>query len=123
MHSYEYARVADPHNFNADPNPAIHFNVDPDTDTVFHFNANPVRIQIVLLPLIKEMRIFDHWSTDPPGPIISLQASIVSVYGLPRLYFQPLGLVNFDFNADPDPGPVSYINADPYDGPGSASLE
>jgi hypothetical protein len=57
----------------------------------------------------------------------------VSVHVLSWLYFQPLELLNFDFNADPDPafrssadsdpGPVSYINADPYDGPGSASLE
>jgi hypothetical protein len=32
------------------------------------------------------MRICDHWSTEPPRP-----------------YFEPLKLLNFDVNADPDP--------------------
>ncbi len=32
-------RVADPHHFNADPDPAFHFNADPDL--AFHFNADP----------------------------------------------------------------------------------
>jgi hypothetical protein len=42
-------RVADPHHFNADPNPAFHLNADPDSafhlnadpDPAFHFNADP----------------------------------------------------------------------------------
>ncbi len=33
-------RVADPHHFNADPDPAFHYNADPDP--AFHFNADPV---------------------------------------------------------------------------------
>jgi hypothetical protein len=53
--------------------------------------------------------------------IFSLQACIVSVHGHPQLYFEPLKLLNFDFNADPDPdfhfnadpGPASKNNADP----------
>ena len=32
-------RVADPHHFNADPDPAFHLSADPDP--AFHFNANP----------------------------------------------------------------------------------
>ena len=32
-------RVADPHQFSADPDPAFHLNVDPDS--AFHFNADP----------------------------------------------------------------------------------
>jgi hypothetical protein len=32
-------RVADPHHFDADPDPAFHFNANPDPD--FHFNADP----------------------------------------------------------------------------------
>ncbi len=45
------------------------------------------------------------------------------VHGLPRLYFEPLKLLSFDFNADPDPDfhsnadpdlcPASKYNADP----------
>ncbi len=31
-------RYADPHHFNADPDPVFHFNADPDP---FHSNANP----------------------------------------------------------------------------------
>jgi hypothetical protein len=45
----------------------------------------------------------------------------VSIHGPPRLYFEPLKLLNFDFNADSDsvfhfnadPDPVSKNNADP----------
>jgi hypothetical protein len=33
--------IADPHHFNADPDPAFHFNPDPDPDPAFHFNADP----------------------------------------------------------------------------------
>jgi hypothetical protein len=45
----------------------------------------------------------------------------MSVYGPPRLYFEPVMLQNFDFNADPypdfhsnaDPEPAFKSNADP----------
>jgi hypothetical protein len=33
--------IADPRHFNADPDPAFHFNADPDPDPAFHFNADP----------------------------------------------------------------------------------
>ncbi len=47
VHCTDPARVADPHDFNADP--AFHFNADPDPafqfnsdpDPPFHFNADP----------------------------------------------------------------------------------
>jgi hypothetical protein len=62
------AGVADPHNLNADPDPAIHWNVEnADPDSVPHN--------------IKVMRICDHLSTDPPSLIVSLHASIVNVHG------------------------------------------
>ncbi len=51
-------RVADPHQFNAVPDPAFHFS---DQDPTFH------RFRIRILILIRVMRICDHWSTDPPG--------------------------------------------------------
>jgi hypothetical protein len=54
-------RVADPHNFYADPNPAFHFHTDPSPAFTL------MRIRILLL--IRVMRICDHWSA----------ASIVSV--------------------------------------------
>jgi hypothetical protein len=37
----DVGRVADPHDFNADPDPAFHFNADTDTYTAFHFDADP----------------------------------------------------------------------------------
>jgi hypothetical protein len=61
---------------------------------------------------------------------LSLQASISSVRGPLKLYFEPLKLLNFDFNADPDatfysnanPDPkIMQIHADPC-GSGSATL-
>jgi hypothetical protein len=48
-----FARVADPHHFNADPDPGFHFNTNPDP--AFHSNADPrVRNQI---PKIMRIRI------------------------------------------------------------------
>ncbi len=41
-----------------------------------------------------------------------LHASTVSIHGPPRLHFEPLRLLNFDLNADPDP--ASQNNAEPY---------
>jgi hypothetical protein len=32
---------SDPHHFNADPDPAFHFNADPDSDPALHFNEDP----------------------------------------------------------------------------------
>jgi hypothetical protein len=31
-----------PHQFDADPDPACHFDVDADPDPTFHFDADPV---------------------------------------------------------------------------------
>jgi hypothetical protein len=88
--------VADPHHFNADP--AFHFSAE--TDRAFHFNADPD-------PIFKVMGICDHWSLDllwlyfePPGLYCKR----------PRLYFEPLKLLNFYFL---DPDPAFHSHADP----------
>ncbi len=48
---YYGTRFADPHYFNADLDPSLPFNADPDPN-----------------PLIIEMTgIYDHWSIDPLG--------------------------------------------------------
>jgi hypothetical protein len=62
--------------------------------------------------LIKVMGIYDLRSIDPPGLILSLQASIASVHGI-HLFkvFEPPKLQNFDLNADPDQ--AFHCNADP----------
>ncbi len=60
------ARVADPHHFNADPNPAFQFIADPDP--AFRFDG-----QIRILLLIA-MGIFVHWFVNLP-----LQDSILSL--------------------------------------------
>ncbi len=90
--------VADTHHFNAepDPDPAFHFNADPDP-TPLQSDRN---LQLMV------------YRIDPHGSIFSLQASIVSVHGPPRLYiFEPLKLLVYEFNADPDS--ASKNNADP----------
>jgi hypothetical protein len=61
--------------------------------------------------LIKGMRICDHWSIDHLGLHLSLHASIVSVHDPRCLRFEPLKLLKFDWNADPDPS--FHFNADP----------
>jgi hypothetical protein len=35
-----YTSVADPHRFDADPDPACYFYVDPDPDPAFYFDAD-----------------------------------------------------------------------------------
>ncbi len=82
-----FPRVADP---------AFHFNADPHPDHAPHQSDRDLR------PLLT------HQSS-----ILSLQkASIVSVHCPLRLYYEPLKLLNFDFNADsdPDPDPAFHPN-------------
>jgi hypothetical protein len=64
-----------------------------------------MRIRILLLIKVTEI-------------ILRLQASTVSVRSSPGLSFEPLKLLNFDFNADPDT--AWKYNADPY-GSGSST--
>jgi hypothetical protein len=102
-------RVAEKALLNADPDPAIYFNVNPDP--AFHLNPGPLPLQSDgnLLPIVYR---------PSRAAILSLQASIVSVHVLSRLYFE---LFKFDFNADPDPAfyfnvypdPALHFNADP----------
>jgi hypothetical protein len=55
-----------------------------------------MRIRILLL--IKMMRICDHWSTDSQR-----------LHDPPWLNSEPLQLLSFELNADPDPDPVMRI--------------
>jgi hypothetical protein len=73
-------RVADPHHITADPDSASHFNADPDP--AFHFRPDPdhaphqsdANLQLLVCkPFV--------------APFFSLQASIVSGHGPPRLHF------------------------------------
>ncbi len=104
-------RVADPHHFNADLTFYFKANLDP----AFNFTLIRIRIQL----LFKIMEICDHWSTYTvqqilQGFIVSLQASIQSVSGTLKLYFELLKLLNLNLDpkiiqiyADPDPQPCS----------------
>jgi hypothetical protein len=51
------------------------------------------------------------------APYFTLQASIISTHGPQWLYFEPLKLMYFDFNADPDPAFHLNANLDSYPGP------
>ncbi len=110
------SRITDPHRFHADPDFSFHFNADPDQN--FYLNADPdtdpaphqsdANLRLLI--------------TNPPQ---RLYASFVRVHGLPWLNFKLLKLLNFYFNADPDPvlscGSGFPNNADPC-GSGSAIL-
>ncbi len=90
-------RVADPHHFNADPDPepdpAFHFNADPDP--AFHFNAAPDPDPAP-----------HHGDTNLLLPGLHVESSHLNyervLYGPPRLHFDLLKIQNFDFNADAD---------------------
>ncbi len=101
---HTFCRFVDPHHFNADP--------DPNQDTTFHFNANPDPDQDPHQNDDANLRpLFSTVPQNLHGFILRLNASIMSVNGPPRLHFEPLYLLNFDFNADPDP--VFHSNEDP----------
>jgi hypothetical protein len=82
-------QVADTHYNNAGPDPVFHFIVDPDPDPApQQSNEN-----------------LDHLSIDPPGLHLDPQGIFCE---LPRLCFEPLKLLHFDFNADPNPAFHSF---------------
>ncbi len=103
-------RVADPHHFNADPDPAIHFNADPDP--AFHFNADPD-------PSF-------HFNAADPDPAFHFNADPDLAFHFsadsdPAFYFNVDSDLAFHFSADPgrafhfsaDPDPAFHFNADP----------
>jgi hypothetical protein len=71
------------------------------------FNLMRNRIRIMLL--IKKMLICDHRPKGPFGP----PRQMLNAHGPPRLHFEPLKLLNFDFNADPDPAFKNNADPDP----------
>jgi hypothetical protein len=99
-------RIADPRHFTADPEPFFHFHTDQDP--AFHFTAdadsNPAPLQ--------SDGICDHWSIlDPPGPhfeppVLHCERPLIFM-----ALFLASTLLNFEFNADPDP--AFHFNADP----------
>jgi hypothetical protein len=70
-------------------------NVDPEPDPAFNFN----------LLLIKVMGNYEHWSIDPPGLNFERPRPLTAL--------EPLKLLKFDCNGDPDPAFHSYADPDP----------
>ncbi len=64
-----------------------------------------ISMRIRILLLIKVMRICDHWPTDPPS-------SILSVNGPLWLHIEPQNLLIF-FYLNADPGPAFHSTPDP----------
>ncbi len=97
-------KVADPHHFNADPDSAPH-----QTDAnqrPRHWSTHPLGLPFEHPRLHYECQrpsTAPYWDSTPPlwasaalfGSILGLHASIVSYSGPPRLYFEPLTLLNF----------------------------
>jgi hypothetical protein len=74
------------------------------------FTLMRIRIQLIILMRIRILlfidvkRICDKQPTDPSRLHFEhTYASIESIYGPPWLYFEPPQLLNFDFDAGPDP--------------------
>ncbi len=83
-----------------DPDLTFHINAYPEPDLASHLSdayLRPLGLQTL------------------QGSIFSLRASILSIHGPLRLLFEPLKLLNFDFNSDPDSelDPAFPFNADP----------
>jgi hypothetical protein len=76
-------------------------------DPGFHFNADPD------LLLIKVMRICDNWSTDSSGLHFEPPRLHCERLRPQRLHLELLKLLNFAFNAEPDPDPPFRSKKDP----------
>ncbi len=63
------------------------------------------------------MGICEHWSIDPLGPHFKPSRLHCERPRPSPVYFEPLKLLNSDFNADPDPD--FHSNADPDPDPAS----
>ncbi len=104
--------VADPPHFSADldPYPSLHFDADPDLS--FHFHADmdpdpdPHQSNAILRPLV--YRSFTNHSS-----ILSLHVIIASVHGAQWDHYESSQLLNFYFNADPDPASHDYADPGP----------
>jgi hypothetical protein len=76
--------VADPHQFNADPDPDFHFNAYPYPAIYFHPDS--------VLIIFKVMQSVTTGLQSLQNSILNLQAFFVSVHGNPWLCFEPLKL-------------------------------
>jgi hypothetical protein len=84
-------RFADPHHFNADPDPDFHYNVDPDP--AFHYNVDPDPDC--------------HFNVDPDPDFH------FNVDPDPDSYFNVDPDPDFHFNVDPDPDFYFSMHLDP----------
>ncbi len=96
-----FTGIYDPHHFIADPDldPAVYYNAGPDP--AFHFNADPDS-DPALHQDDSNLRPPDYRLSRPP------------IFERPRPSTAPFKhqkLLNFGFNADPDP--AFHSNADP----------
>jgi hypothetical protein len=98
--------VADPHHLHADPDSVFNFNADPDL--AFYLNAGPD-----LAVHFNASGICNHWSLDLPGLHFESQGLHYKRTRPSLSLFQPLKLLNFDFNAASDPAFHSNTDADP----------
>jgi hypothetical protein len=92
------------------------YNKDSDPDPDFYFCIMRIRIRIQLFTLNNEdlgpdpaFHLNAARSSSSDEKLLSMAQFRAS--RLPRLYFESLKLLNFDFNADPDPS--CYSDADP----------
>ncbi len=70
-----------------------------------------VRIRFRLFAFVRiRIRLFTFYADPDPAPP---RPPFVSVHGPLRFYFEPPKLLNYDFNADPDPDPAFHHNVDP----------
>ncbi len=99
--------VADPHQFNADPNPDFQFYADPYPAIFLLW------IRILFLILFKVIKSVTTGLQSLQDSILNLRAFFVSVHGHPWLYFEPLklpvegsvfpGMLNLLFFYEPGP--------------------
>jgi hypothetical protein len=75
---------------------------------------NGIAIAVRDLLIIKVIRICDRCHTHSLHcSILSLHASNVIVHGPPWFHFEPPQLLDFDFDAGPDPDPALDFDAEP----------
>ncbi len=101
---YYFSRVADPHHFSADPDPAFYSNADPDPIHLFNLmriwgDSTPHQSDGNLWPLVYRPSTTSFWASKAPE-IFNLMPQRIQLFTLTRIRIQlPKN------NEDPDTQP------------------
>ncbi len=103
------ASVADPHHFDADPDPAWHFDTDPNPDPTFHFNADPdpsLQIKAQNLDKVLKLAPFSY-------NLAFFICKLMWIWIDSAYHFEANAYPDPAYHVDADPDPTFQFDSDP----------